>query len=43
MLSVSKLASKGDGMVSRQAAETVLIAEGLFDNKVGFAPWHCLT
>jgi hypothetical protein len=34
MLANSKLKSKGDGMVSRQAVETVLIAEGLFDNKV---------
>jgi hypothetical protein len=35
-MSNSALKSKGDGMVTRQAAETVLIAEGLFDNKVRY-------
>ncbi len=34
MLANSRLSGKGDGMVSRAAAETVLLAEGLFESKV---------
>jgi hypothetical protein len=35
MLTNSKLKSKGDGLVTRQAAENALLAQGLFENKVG--------